>query len=123
MSEFGTGFAYCLGLFLCHDERRARYQESRSDYVKERGKPSYDIYSASLWFNGAADHLFDMVIPDSFSHKELAEEFKSKCLNWRNEWEVKATWEDAQWAIQTAKDLLRAWDAQCGIESEKGDYE
>ncbi len=31
MSDFGTGYAYCLGLFLCHDEHLGVKSE-RGDY-------------------------------------------------------------------------------------------
>lgn len=108
MSEFGTGFSYNLGLFLCHDERRDRYKKA-------------GMMSASSWFNGAADHLFDIKIPENFSDKELAEKFVSSSLSWKAN--DHAQWEDTDWAIQTAKDLLRAWDVQCGIESERGNWE
>lgn len=108
MSEFGTGFAYNLGLFLCHAERKEIY--------KNKG------YEACRWFGGASDHLIAFVIPNNFSHKELAEKLRDKCLEWRDYGSI-ATWEDVIWALQIAIDLLRAWDVQCGIESEKGDYE
>lgn len=110
MSEFGTGYAYCLGLFLAHAERISEYRKT-------------SIINASLWFNGAADHLHGLEIPNSIPDEKQAEisEWRLKCLHWRLD--DSATWEDADKALQTAKDLLLAWDLQCGINAEKGEWE
>lgn len=118
MSEFGTGFAYNLGLFLCHEERR--YELKKRYEGKE-----YALDWPQRWFNGASDHLYDLKIPDNFSHKESAHEFEAKCFKWKNAMSKTdmPTEDDVSWTIQTAKDLLRAWDVQCGIESEKGEWE
>lgn len=113
MSEFGTGYAYCLGLFLCHDERQRRYKENNS------------ASGPSLWFYGAADHLFEMEIPWFLpaKQKRIAREFRARCLDFRHESLRAATWLDVDWAIQTAKDLLRMFDATLLIKSERGDFE
>jgi len=42
MSEFGRGFAYCLGLFLAHAEK---------DYGM--------VAHYDLWFCAATDHLWE----------------------------------------------------------------
>lgn len=117
MSEFGTGFVYNLGLFLCHDERQHSLMDAYKDINSIVGW-------AVMWFSGATDHLQDIKIPDNFSERALAEEFVEKCWSWRMACGEEApTAENVKWAIQTAKDLLRAWDVQCGIESEKGGWE
>lgn len=108
MSEFGRGFAYCLGLFLAHAERH----RERKD----------DLY-ASLWFSGAADHLFELVIPNVFTEEKRKEisDFKDRCISFR--FSTPCTWEDVNKEIQNAKDFLRQYDEVHGIESEKGEYE
>ena len=32
-------------------------------------------------------------------------------------------WDDVDWALDRAKEILRMWDQKCGIDVEKGDYE
>jgi len=104
-SEFGKGFTYCIGLFLMHAER-------------EIPKTIPD----DLWFNGAADHVYDLEIPDN-----LTEEFKDKIINWQRSclsWRMKPyTKKDKEWAIDTAKEILRQWDEMCGISCCKGEWE
>lgn len=115
MSEFGTGFAYCLGLFLCHDERTKKYRELEKN-VSIGDWPS-------MWFNGAADHLFDLQIPNIFidEKKKEIQDFKDRCIHYRvND---TCTWKDVENEIQNAKDFLRQFDEALGIKSEKGDWE
>ena|ERR1700760_378119 len=101
MSDFGKGYAYCLGLFLAHAEK---------------------ISFGGTWFNGAADHLYDMIIPPNYSEteEEEIEIFKQTCIKWRLE---EYTESDKKWAIQKAKDLLRAYDDKNGVVTEKGKWE
>lgn len=96
MSEFGKGFTYCIGLFLAHTERR-------------------DPPEFFLWFNGAADHLYELEIPDNFKLKKECEEWRKKCLRWRLS---KYTEKDKTWATDQAKSFLLAWDKQNGILTE-----
>jgi len=105
MSEFGTGLTYCLGLFLAHAER-SRFKD---DY--------------GMWFNGAADHLFDLKTDGLTDNalKDRIKVFQNKCLDWRLDRPV--TNDDYHWAIQEAKDLLRLIDSHFGIETEKGEWE
>ncbi len=113
MSEFGKGLAYCLGLFLAHAERKPfKHSDGSADY--------------ELWFNGAADHLFEMetkILPPEL--KVRTDDFQDKCLKWRLTWDGKksAEKEDFHWAIQEAKDLLLEIDKHFGIEAEKGQWE
>lgn len=119
-SEFGKGLTYCLGLFLAHAER---VKEMRQVYAKISTEDQ-NIW-AEMWFNGAADHLFDLVIPDQLSPnlKDRLSTFQSKCLHWRMALENRATGDDVTWAIQEAKNLLRLIDQQYGIEVIQGQWE
>ena len=102
-SEFGKGLTYCIGLFLAHAERKDLIRGS--DY--------------SMWFNGAADHLYELQIPGEYPDAliERLSKFQETCINWRLNW---ASEEDFKWAVQEAKDLLREIDETNGIETEKG---
>ena len=116
-SEFGKGLSYCLALFLCHSER--------SYGVK--GKETEILNRPDLWFYGAADHLFELQIPNGLSlnlRKRLAK-FKSKVLGWRLSMgdEKQPTQEDKLWSIQEAKDLIRLIDKHFGVKTQRGDWE
>ncbi|MHA1302333.1 MAG: hypothetical protein ACTSPI_01340 [Candidatus Heimdallarchaeaceae archaeon] len=107
-SEFGKGLTYCLGLFLCHSERD--YNSIEDDLQHE------------LWFNGAGDHLFELVIPKNLSIKlkNRLKKLQKNVLNWRMS---NATKNDKVWAIQEAKELLRLIDEFYGIKTIKGSWE
>ena len=100
MCDFGQGFTYCIGLFLAHADRK-------------------DSDGRLFWFNGAADHLSDLEVPDNFSLNKECKEWQYKCLNWRLE---KYTPENKEWAINQAKNFLLEWDKNCNINSEVADY-
>jgi hypothetical protein len=120
MSEFGTGYAYCLGLFLAHEWR---FMEMERD-TKQEGSAS--LRDASLWFYGASDHLFDLQIPASLPDEKRDEiaAFRDKCLAFRLCMDgQECSWSDARAACNQAKDLLREWDEFNGILSEKGDWQ
>lgn len=108
MSEFGKDLTYCLGLFLSHAEREIFRVGDKEDF--------------SLWFNGAADHFFEMDIPEKFPDelKNRLKVLRDKCLLWRLD---SATKEDYIWAIQESKNLLLEIDRHYGIEVEKGEWE
>ena len=98
-SEFGMGFTYCIGLFLAHAGQK---------------------YS-SYWFNAAADHLFELQVPNIFN-----EEIKNKILNWQEKclkWRLTdGSNEDMLWAIEEAKIILLEYDKAYGISSIKATY-
>lgn len=116
MSEFGDGYAYCLGLFLAHADRMNEYMDM------EKRSPAYTT-GASLWFYGASDHLFGLQIPEVLPDEEKAaiQSFQERCIEWRHH--HKCTWDDVAWALETAKQLLLKWDLFNGIKAEKGDYQ
>lgn len=120
MSEFGRGLTYNLGLFLAHAERINEYRRLKSTNPK-----STNPYS--LWFYGAADHLFELEIPKNLSkllQGRLAK-FQARCLDLRLplDKQKEATETDYKWAIQEAKDLLRFIDNNMGVKTEKSDWE
>lgn len=107
-SDFGSGCAYCLGLFVAHEFKRINIDNK---------------FEVSLWFNGAADHLFDLVIPNEFNDKikERLAKFQEKCLGWRLPLETKEfpNVKDYNWAINEAKELLRLIDEENGIKTKE----
>ena len=117
-SEFGRGYAYCLGMFLAHEWRIHEYAKMNERY------PSTDM--PSMWFNGAADHLFELEIPTALPEEKRAEikEWQHKCLAFRLRMNgEKCTIDDCFLATQKAKDLLREWDNFNGIKTIKGGWE
>lgn len=113
-SEFGKGLTYCLALFLCHSER---------DYMTPDNVYTHQfLHEAWMWFNGAGDHLFEMVIPDTLPDDLRARinEFQGKVMRWRLH---DATMEDKTWAINEAKSLLLEIDKWLGVDGMKGDFE
>lgn len=108
-SDFGKGFTYCIGLFLCHSER---------DHYTEWGAVR-DYISTLTFFYGAADHLLELEIPD-LPFKGEVEEWKDKCITWKV---TPSTKEDRIWATNKAKEFLLKYDQHCGISAVKGDYE
>ncbi len=112
MSEFGKGYAYCLGLFLAHEWRI--YEGTQQSTSPDR------------WFNGAADHLYDLQIPYALPEDKRREigEWRDKCIAFRLCMDgEQCTWHDAKAATQKAKDFLREWDQFHGIASEQGRWE
>lgn len=108
-SEFGKGLCYCLGLFVAHSERKwpgATDTDFMKDHVWE------------MWFNGAADHLFEFMPECAPKHlQQRCYELQDKCLGWRLciDEACLATEDDAKWAIEEAKELLREIDMWNGI--------
>lgn len=118
-SEFGKGYAYCLGLFLAHEWKMFQMRETATE-----SSNSYD--RASMWFNGAADHLLELQVPTALpdQKRKQIEAFKDKCLNFRRGMRgEKCEWSDVQGALDEAKDLLREWDVFLNIPSQKGSYQ
>jgi len=105
-SEFGKGFIYCIGLFLMHAERT-------EPFLNE---------NYGIWFNAAADHLFELQIP-----KNLPTEFKTKIEMWQNQ-AIKfrltdATQKDYEESLTVAKEILMEYDNFYDVDVIKGQYE
>jgi len=111
--EFGKGLTYCLGLFLTHAERK-------------HDVPGVAVMdSAEMWFNGASDHLYDLVIPENFPQdlKDRLGKLQDKAIHWGHGFKIPtATEEDRAWAIFEAKDLLLCIDKHFGIDAEEADF-
>jgi len=101
MSEFGTGFTYCLGLYLAHAE---------------------STLDDNIWFYASTDHLFELVIPENVSGvlRDRIIKFKTTALDFRFSG---ATEKDRAESIQEAKDILLAYDEHLDIPCEKGEWE
>ena len=115
-SEFGKGFTYCLGLFLAHSDRIKDYKKMYNDESLSHGP--------SMWFNGAADHLFEFCDDKApLLLRKRCEILKSQALEWRLDLNNACRWSDVEWALQEAKDILLEYDQLCGFEVEKGRWE
>lgn len=118
MSEFGKGYAYCLGLFLAHAERVPDMKTRYKGLAAER---------PFMWFNAAADHLYELEIPAGYDDERRAEitTWQHNCIKMRmaDMHGLDCTWEAVEAALQDAKDLLREYDNFNGIATEKGDFE
>ena len=117
MSGFGRGYAYCLGLFLAHEWKLFHDKKIHED------SPVIGYSRAMMWFNGAADHLAELIAPDKLPKAKIKEieKFKSRCMNLRND--DYATFEDCDEALKDAKRLLLEWDLFNGIEAIKGKWQ
>lgn len=114
-SEFGKGYVYCLGLFIAHEFRLFEYEQKKATYM-----------DASMWFSGAADHLFELQTPNILPEekKKQIAEFQDRCLRFRLCMNgEKCDWKDAHTAVDEAKDLLREWDEFNGIPTIKGSWQ
>ncbi len=76
-SEFGKGLVICLVKFA---EHRWRWQEQKLHYEEMRQK-NPDLFSESgaveMHFNGAADHLYEIEVPDKLKNTKLGKMVKS----------------------------------------------
>lgn len=117
-SEFGKGYSYCLGLFLAH--------EWAMFHAREKAKQYPAVYTASMWFNGAADHLFELEIPAQLpkDKKNQIKDFRDRCIKFRlcmgGE---RCDWSDAAAALNESKDLLREWDVFNKVSAIKGSWQ
>ena len=111
-SEFGKGLTYCLGMFLAHAERITYFGSK----IMDDGGESMKQRTINSWFNGASDHLFELVIPETLP-KDLQDRLKSfqkKCCE-NSMWDV--TEKDIDMALSEAKEFLREIDDVFGIET------
>lgn len=113
MSEYGKGYAYCLGLFLAHAER--------GDYKWFAGHNTVNMNEglARAWFHSASQHLHDLKIPSCLPKikRDEIKKFRGTCKGMAKN--SAATCKDIQNALDQAKELLLEWDVFHGIESAK----
>jgi hypothetical protein len=74
-----------------------------------------------MWFNAAADHLYDLNCHPNFPLRNRLYDWRAKCIGWRLDSEVKEA--DFKWAVKEAKELLMAIDKLLGSEVKQGDHE
>jgi hypothetical protein len=128
MSEFGTGCTYNIGMFLAHADR---YEKDKK--INAARRIANDAFlpgiNEDLWFNFAADHLFDLIIPVEWPAilKHRIEEWRDRVLeygHWSNNRKERLTANDVYWSIQEAKHILFEIDRQIlNIKVEKGEWE
>ena len=110
-SDFGKGLCYCLALFLEHKHKLYSEITLYKEYKRE------EWIAVEMWFNGAADHLFDFdtdKAPEGL--KERCTILKNKCLGWRLSYNGgHPTQKDAEWAIGEAEELIRLIDESHGV--------
>ena len=109
-SAFGKGFVYNLFLFAKHFERDI--------YVAEGSKKDY-----GLWFNAAADHLSELVIPKQLKGSALYD-----LINWIKETGQKyhrgyfVTEEEFDEFFEKCEELCRLIDTALDIKPIKADW-
>lgn len=116
-SEFGRGFVYNLFLFAKHWWRMFGYLESY------KGIGLGEKSAVSLWFNGAADHFFELEVPPQYKDTnigKLAEELRDLGLQYRLDEEP--TKEDFDNFFKKCEELMMLIDESLGVISVKADY-
>lgn len=120
-SEFGAGFVYTMILFAKHWGKIFHDVEVYKTSLQDE-QMAYD-----MWFNGAADHVYEMTIPDAIAGSEfgmLAEEFikfvRSKRLPMSQE--ERATKEDFNKAFVMLESLAMKLDEHLGMKPVKAQW-
>ena len=120
-SEFGKGLAYCIGLFLCHSDRKCYTTSS----AIEKKKIPID-FMVEMRFNGASGHLYELdtsTVKNKKLKKEI-EEWRAKVLHWGHGFKRPyATEVDKLWSIDKAKEFLRRLDETNGVKTIQGSWE
>jgi hypothetical protein len=122
-SEFGAGLVYPIGLFLMHTERDFLPEETAKKIYGE----NWENKNWSMWWYAAADHLFELEIPD-FLPKTLQQKIKdlqNLAMTYRlpmgdDKPDNKV---QAQNALKMAKEILFECDKYMGLKPIKGEYE
>lgn len=139
MSEYGRGYATCLRQFSNHRIRLLEFVVTYENAQKKEA-PGSDLFrpamAATLWMNGASDHLYDLVRPKrgvsnatwakakfvqqdalSIGHGFLRESSPEEC-----EALLDAA-DQLLWLTQTETlDEALAWDTDHGLKPETGDW-
>lgn len=124
-SEFGRGFVYNLILFAKHFERAESYLKNYKELSQKLPKDKNiftDDYALSLWFNGAADHLYELEIPPQFKNKKigkLAKWLQDNGIKWR--WAENPTQKDFKETFEKLEELARLIDRELGAKTIQAD--
>ena len=123
MSEFGKGFVYNLFLFAKHWEGLDRKIELYKKMAEKDPELFTEPDAVSLWFNGAGDHFFGLVIPKQWEKEaigKLATKVQSKALLWRmGEF---GGLKEAQEFMSDCEKLMRMIDNKLGVKTSKAEY-
>lgn len=122
-SDFGQGCCYNLGLFIAHQYNAVMMEQQYAAINKQAG---LDMNWCEMWFNGAADHFYDLVIPNEYPEelKDRLRILQSMSIHWRMPLDGdKPTKDNVWWALGEAKELLRLIDEFHGIKTVKGQWE
>ncbi len=106
-SLFGKGFVYCLGLFLCHADKR--FDD------KKNNLPSW------MWLDGAKDHIYEFdadIAPIQL--RDVCVNFKKSVLNADKD---SLAWDNVEAMVKCAKDILFMYDQLNGFKPMRGSYE
>jgi len=118
-STYGKGFTYCIALFLGHKDRPA--YDGMKEFMDKQPKSMGNYWF--MWFNAAADHLYEMEIPEELPAKLKRDirKWRGKCLGWRLDTTVNK--HNFNYAIRKAKEFLMEIDRRMGVEPMQGEYE
>ena len=111
-SEFGKGFIYNLILFAKH------WGNIQSYKYGDNSEPDY-----GLWFNGAADHFFELEIPDKYKDTEIGSKLsalRDLALDFRLN--ATPTKQDFNGFFEDLENVCMLIDKDLGVEDIKADY-
>lgn len=121
-SEFGKGLTYCLGMFIAHEHWIRKLREIEQ---KCQGELFEGVFPR-MWFDGAADHLYGLYIPESLPEeiKHDLETLRKRSIHLKcARSEGKVEWDTVHWALDYARKILRDIDEYLGAETEKGEWQ
>lgn len=123
-SEFGAGLIYPIGLFLMHAERKTISDAAIS---KKIYGDNWENKEWSMWWYCAADHLFELEIPD-FLPESLQQKIRglqSVAMTYRlpMDGDKPDNKEKAHEAMKMAKEILFEADKLIGVKPIKGSWE
>lgn len=127
-SEFGKGFTYCLFLFAKHWWRHMEDIKTYKTMYETPGEKGFysERRAISMWFNGAADHLFELEVPEKYKGTEigdLAERLQKRGLEYRLDFnQPKPTLEDFKNFFEEMEKLMMLIDKDLGVEPIEADY-
>lgn len=121
-SEYGQGFIYNMVLFAKHYEQAFEHKKNWEIIRKINPTLFKEGTAYGIWFNGAADHLFEWELPKKFERTRIGAMFRSlqsRASSYRleqcSEIEFKKFWEDFE-------NLTRMIDKALGVKSQKADW-
>ena len=133
-SDFGRGFVYPLTLFALHFERNTnKFYGTLSETDKRilknvfnNNKKKWLSHEIESFFNGASDHLYELVIPKKFRKKKigrLASKLCNKALEIGHgftgkEWTLK----DFEECYEMLKEIMFLLDKELGVKPIKAEY-